>query len=376
MKGTLRITAFPQARPWFTAGRQDWLNRFACLCGSGRAALYWGLRSLGLPAGTPAWMPSYHCGVEVDAAIHAGFDPKFYKVNENLSIDEGDLSRRIERSPGPVLMVHYFGFPQPCLDRIAELCRVSKCFLIEDCAHALFSSDESGRETGTVAPMSIYSLRKTLPVVDGGALRVGGNLAIQPKLDAMAMDAYRVYLKNTIRGIAGQALTDTYRKLRWRDDGRATYPSGTGDVFSHAYTRPLSSLSRIKAGSISSSEVIDKRRENYRRLHEALTGAPGYRPLWGNLPAGMCPLFLPVSVGRRDWLMKRMADGGVETFRFGASSAHRVDGGEFRETLSLRNQLLCLPIHQDLGVDEIKAIAGEFARALAESERRTQVPTC
>src|SRR5262249_42277412 len=76
-------------------------------------------RALALPRGTPAWMPSFHCGMEVRAAADAGFDPRFYAVRGDLTIDEDDLGRRLESEPGPLLVIHYFGVPQPGLARIA-----------------------------------------------------------------------------------------------------------------------------------------------------------------------------------------------------------------------------------------------------------------
>src|SRR6185295_15072576 len=69
--------------------------------------------SLGYPTNTPVWMPSYHCGMEVRAAADAGFSPHFYRINKDLSVDVSDLAAGLRAHPGPVLLIHYFGFPQP-----------------------------------------------------------------------------------------------------------------------------------------------------------------------------------------------------------------------------------------------------------------------
>lgn len=147
------------------------LSSFAGLYGSGRAALYWACRGLSFPPGTRAWLPSFHCGVEVQAALDAGFDVGFYRINPDSTIDEDDLEHKLCTQPGVVVLIHYFGFPQPGIQRIAQFCRRLECVLIEDCAHSLFSRHQ-GRALGEFAPVSVFSLRKSLPVFDGGALQV------------------------------------------------------------------------------------------------------------------------------------------------------------------------------------------------------------
>ena len=366
MKRAASITAFPEARLWPKGGAgSGWLRSFASMHESGRAALYWALGGLALPPGTTAWMPSFHCGVEVDAAIAAGFEVRFYRVGLNLAVDEGDLRSRLALHPGPVLAIHYFGFPQPGLDRLGRLCREYGCTLIEDCAHALFSRDEAGRELGSHSPLAIYSLRKTLPVVDGGALRAVGVPAALPKLSRSAAGAYRVYLKTAARRMIGEGLTSLYRSMRWRNDSapdpEERHAARTGAA---SYRKPMSRISQMVAAATEPSQVVRIRRENFLTLNYMLKGLPEYRPVWDKLPAGTCPLFLPVRVENRAELMARMATGGIETFRFGASSPHRLDPNDFPEAAALREGILCLPVHQDLGANDIGLIARTFREAV------------
>jgi dTDP-4-amino-4,6-dideoxygalactose transaminase len=104
-------------------------------------------------------MPEYHCGVEVQAAIDAGLNVRYYRVSRDLSVDEEDLERRLRACPGPVLLIHYFGFAQPGVKRIAQLCQELGVTLIEDCAHALFSS-HGEIPLGAFAPVSVFSLKE------------------------------------------------------------------------------------------------------------------------------------------------------------------------------------------------------------------------
>ena len=366
MRAEHRITAFPVPRLWPSrASGASWLRKFTSTHESGRAALYWALHGLGLPPGTTLWMPSYHCGVEADAARAAAYDVRFFRVGVNFAIDVEDFHRRFVDRPGPVLVIHYFGFPQPDLSTICRFCQDYGCMLIEDCAHALFSCDRTGRELGDLSSLAIFSLRKTLPLVDGGALRASGP-ARKPALDPLATCAYRIYLKTAVRRAVGARAASAYRSVRWRSDRtrRPVKLDDGGDHQRESYTKPMSRLSEKIATGVDPSEVVKRRRENFHSLDDVLQGTREYRPAWNVLPAGTCPLFLPVWVENREDVMARMMGNGVETFRFGASSPHELDAREFPESTTLREKILCLPIHQDLEYSEIERIGATFRTAL------------
>jgi dTDP-4-amino-4,6-dideoxygalactose transaminase len=62
--------------------------------------------------------------------------------------------------------------------------------------------------------------------------------------------------------------------------------------------------------------------------------------------------------------MGRLAARGIETFRFGASSRYELDPGEFPGAATLRETILCLPVHQDLETNDIEYVAGMFREAV------------
>lgn len=121
------------------------LDQFDRLYAFGRDALYWGLREYASGEASCVWMPSYHCGVEVQAALDAGFEVCFYRVRSDLTIDESDLEAKVSVRPGHVMVIHYMGFVQPGSRRIASLCARLGVMLIEDCTHALLSSFDGER---------------------------------------------------------------------------------------------------------------------------------------------------------------------------------------------------------------------------------------
>ncbi|MEQ1920225.1 MAG: DegT/DnrJ/EryC1/StrS family aminotransferase, partial [Elusimicrobiota bacterium] len=135
------------------------------LYGHGRNALVEALRLAGV-AGGRVLLPAFVCRDLLSAVAAAGAEPAFYGVRPDLSPDE-DPSRWPDARA--VLAVDYFGWPQD-LSPFEAYARRTKAVLIEDAAHALFSRDAGGRLLGTRAPLGLLSLRKSLPLPNGGAL--------------------------------------------------------------------------------------------------------------------------------------------------------------------------------------------------------------
>jgi len=126
----------------------DWLPRrgpfgatlasYASLHSLGRAAIYWAIRGLQLSPDTIVKMPAYHCGVEVQAVLDAGLQVEFYGIRPDLTIDLDDLERRLVARPGPVFVIHYFGFGQPDVAAVDQMCGRLGLPWVEDCARAFF----------------------------------------------------------------------------------------------------------------------------------------------------------------------------------------------------------------------------------------------
>ena len=184
------------------------LAAYTSLHANARGAIYWALRGLNLPPETVVKMPAYHCGREVQAVIDAGLKVEFYRIRPDLTIDLDDLGSKLEKRPGPVLVIHYFGFGQPDLEAIDKMCTRLGVPWLEDCAHALFSKRD-GVPLGTCAPLAAFSLVKSLAVFEGGALTVNpqklkacGLSFAFPANGKFCWGPYRFYLREMIRGIA------------------------------------------------------------------------------------------------------------------------------------------------------------------------------
>lgn len=366
-----RITAFPRShlRHLLTRGPFSGnLKSYAGLHVSGRAALHWLIRGLQLAPGSIFWMPTYHCGVEVQVPITLGFDVGFYRVSPDLSVDEDDVDRKLRKQPGPVLLIHYYGFAQPGISRIATLCREHGVPLVEDCAHSLFSK-HGDRTLGEFAPFATFSFTKTLPVFEGGACQVNYRLAetrFQPPGDGrLSIFPYKFFFKTQMADLLGERVMGPYRRMRRK---RLTFIDET-NLFSPVcdrYYDTLSHLARRLVASVDPDGVLEARRRNWTRLDARLTGLPGYVKVFGRLPIGTCPLFLPIWVTQRPLLMERLLAKGVECFAFGATAHPRIDQLSLDEMAHTRNSIMCLPIHQQLQDADLEWIATVLGPLLRE----------
>ena len=136
------------------------------------------IRALGVQEPDVVLVPSYNCGAELDAVLKAPATARFYRVDGSARVDFDDLRQAIDARTRAVLVTHYFGLPQPDLAAIVELCREHDLFLIEDCAHALYST-HAGRSLGTFGDAGIFSLWKTLPLPNGGAVLANRPLPLE-----------------------------------------------------------------------------------------------------------------------------------------------------------------------------------------------------
>jgi len=136
----------------------------------GREALLSALVYLGLKKGDGIIIPAYMCNSTLEPLKAYGFDLIFVDVDQHLRLPTDWLSPLIsENQVKALLVVHYFGFTQ-ALDEIVNLCHQHDVKVIADASHN-FLSQQSGQNSKSLADVEIFSMRKSLPVRDGGALR-------------------------------------------------------------------------------------------------------------------------------------------------------------------------------------------------------------
>ena len=339
----------------------------------GRGALFLAARVLGLE-GREVLVPAYHQGVEVDALLAAGAQPAFYAVGTRWTVEVDELERRIGPRTRAVVLTHFAGFPGP-VAALRALADRHGLVLIEDCAQALLSVDGEC-PLGSTGDAAVFSLRKTLPVPHGGALVFNGQRGYQlPPLPRPARAPTlrglfeRMLLRaefrlpnqgNALRRL-GQWVSRRFRTGRRDDDGDRRVRReqlGLG-------TSPL--VERI-ARAHALARVVERRRRNFFHLLGALRAiAP---PLVSELPPGVCPLYYPLWVPDRDEVLARLRAENVEANEGWRTFHRRCDGEEFPDAARLREHVLELPCHQDLGPAHVAHVARAALRALSRDRTR------
>jgi perosamine synthetase len=341
-----------------------------------RNAVWLTAKLFGLSGGE-VLVPAYHHGVEIEALVDAGVNPRFYRVGRRWDVDLDDVAKKIGPDTRAIYLVHYAGFPGPAAE-LRQLADEHGLPLIEDCALSLLSSD-GGQPLGAHGNAAIYCLYKTLPVPNGGALVLNGRRYSipdppEPPRSSVASHVASALLKNAeLRaGGMGRALRGALRAV-----GRSTasaarierVATGTQHFDRNHVDLGMSPLTLHIAARQDLQGIVDARRRNYFFLLGRLRDlAP---PLMHELPAGVCPLFFPLVVEDKGELMARLLARGIHTVDFWRYFHPLCAAEEFPEVAQLRRTVLEIPCHQDLDAERMSGMAAEVRAALIEVGQRT-----
>jgi dTDP-4-amino-4,6-dideoxygalactose transaminase len=386
------IGVFPRInlRACFCRARRD--DPILCsdklfLYSSGRSALYAAARACGLPAGSRFLMPAFHCGVEVEATRLAGYDVDFYNIKPDLVIDFDDLVRRVNKNSRALVIIHYFGLMQE-VEKVLEICNAHRLILIEDCAHALYSSLR-GKLAGLTGDFGVYSLRKSIGLPDGGALLCNlasyrdpqkGKGQFEVSLFKSAVRSVLEYeaavpgsvsggLSRFVLSMRSSRSAKSKASLRLGSDPGLLWQA-SGDT--REFQRRMCGISRGLLRKESYSIIVARRRLNYRLLDEAVRRFPGVVANGWPLEEGACPLCYVIDTDNRDRFVRDLRRRNVSPYVFGASPHPLLPISEFPHAAYLRTRLMGLPVHQQLSEQDLGRIVTEFREVVAME--RSELP--
>lgn len=328
-----------------------------------RHALYYGLKSFRIGQGDEVLVPAYICTAAVDAVRASGAVPVFFRVGRDCSFDWEDVQRRISLRSRALLVVHYFGFPQN-LRPARELADRHKLALIEDCAHVLHGEIE-GKPLGSIGDASVFSWRKFLPTLYGGALVMHSEEAVRPELLSPSpwtelktlkrlLDSRVAHHGDTWIGPLLQFPADLIKSARRMASHVAEQaPQEAHDAENSGFDlrAERTALSRVSRYVLEHSDVAAiaaKRKRNYQGLWERLSRIAGVRPLFPTLPENNCPLHFPVFLGNSAGMHRHLRELGVPATAWDGVRPAGVSEGPFPESDFLYENLVFLPVHQDL----------------------------
>ena len=145
-------------------------RKYALAVNSGTSALHLSLISLGIKKNDVVLCPSFTFAASANVILYQNATPVFIDVNvETWTIDLIALEKAIKKyKPKALITVDLYG--QMCnYDRIIELCKRCKIFVIEDAAESL-GSTYGKKKAGKIGDISIFSFNgnKIITTSSGG----------------------------------------------------------------------------------------------------------------------------------------------------------------------------------------------------------------
>ena len=292
-------------------------------------------------------------------------------MGRHLRADLKDIEQKVDTRTRAVLMIHYFGFPQP-MGEVRAFCQNHGIYLIEDCAHVLAGKTEDGASIGSIGDISIFSWRKFLPLYDGGQLVIN-----DPQFDvAIPRDGGEILFslkvaKNIFDRLIDDSSSPAVRRLGeisripsvWARRLISTNGHSPRAFRIHSYDLDfdlasanlrMSSLSKYILSNIDLMQVVAKRRENYSRLLALVTPLPGVSPFYPDLPEPVCPWVFPLLVHKIKDFHLVLRKKGVPAFTWGGVIHRDLPLERFPTCQFLYDRLMFLPIHQSIGVRELE----------------------
>lgn len=347
-----------------------------------RNALHLGLRVLGVKPGSRVLVPAYICRSVPEAVLAHGTEVEFYRVDEQCRLDLEDIAARIRPPVSGVIAVHYFGLPQPDMQALRTLCDERGVVLIEDCAHVLPVSAVAGHP-GFIGHASVFSWRKFLPVFDGGTLLLDSGFAgalpshngapVRLELRACQDTAERLRVR---RGRSAHPEAQNEHHGVSPDPKTAPAPLGpsqaplwridpNGDAFQvDALGLPMMHVSRWIRDYSDLLAVAEARRRNWRAIAELLPPEVGVGQLGNELAPDAVPWVFPLRLSRSKDSCRRMRQRGVPAGAWGGVRPHNLSVGLHPQVDRLYDELVFLPIHQDLDTRSLEMVVSGVRRLL------------
>ena len=162
--------------PKFTHKVYSFEQEFARYCGvkhalatsSGTGAIMVSALALGLKPGDEVIVPAYTFAASYTALIFSGIVPVLAEIDDSLTIDPEDISRRITSKTKAIMPVHMLGNPSD-MEAIMAIAGKHGLAVLEDACQAA-GATYRGRKLGCIGRMGCFSLNvfKTISTGDGG----------------------------------------------------------------------------------------------------------------------------------------------------------------------------------------------------------------
>lgn len=351
---------------------------------SARYALSAAIEALQLLPHQSVLLPAYNCGVEIEPFIRHGLNVKWYRIKSDMTIDLDDLFNKLSENPSVLLIIHYLGFPQP-LEEIYSVCKQKGIILIEDCAHAMLSKS-SARPLGSIGDIAVFSLRKFLPIPEGGALVIN-NPVFRPKRVEKSRPKFfctyyaisemlrhgevasnklisKLYVINYCVAYSMRFILRIYSSIFKVMCDSLVYPF-SDNFYDQAQSWCLSNVALKIIKTADYVVITEQRRQHFLYILEYIKNHKlNCGIIFQTLPDGVCPLIFPIIVNNRDYIYQRLKDENVDVYIWWSDFNSSVPWVDFKDSVFLKQNILGLPIHQDLTNDKLDIMLKKLKECL------------
>jgi len=321
----------------------------------GRDALYLAINILELTKKEKCILiPDYICWIVIDVLKKANMKYVFYPVKKDLSPDFEYVSKTLNTSNNinSILVVNYFGFPQD-YNKIGNICKEFNLLFIENNTHS-FLSRYNNRWLGTFGEAGIFSFRKIVPVPDGAGLYLKKNTEISDIISykqarLSRKDAFLFWAKMFIRYFYNHSI-DPFHLINYftYNSRKLLADMDTNERFELPGKTPSKLFYRL-IDKICFDDIIKKRNDNYSLLLRNIKH-PCVAPIFPDVPEGVCPQNFPMIIknGKRDELLLHLYRSGIRAYHWPTLPEEIKQTNGYSDAKWLRENILLLPIHQDL----------------------------
>ena len=286
-------------------------------------------------------MPEYICESVLCCFNKANI--KFYRINEDFSINISDLKSKITKRTAILYVLHYFGALQPqcVLDEIKSVSIKNNLVIIEDTTHSLFSAKK------TIGDYLVCSIRKWVPIPNGGVLYYSENkMNIEKPLYNRNNDNSRLYamtLKELyLNGVINNK--SVYRKI---------FAECENNLDSQKTIMLASELSEFLLDCFDINELIYARIQNYSFLKDLLK-KQGFNTAL-EIDSYCTPLCFVIRSKKRDTIKTYLSDNNIY-----CATHWPFDGDSpVQRPNAIKNsqELLSIPVDQRYNCEHMKYVA-------------------
>ena len=326
----------------------------------GRFALLEALRILKVVPGETIIVPAYICESSISLVRKSGYKIIFVDIKTDLKFDINLVyNTAIKHNAKAIIVVNYFGFSSN-LSEIVKVLDPIGTKVIEDNCHSFLSQNN---KTDNIKPdATIFSMRKCLPIPDGGALsinltklknkiEISSNFKKPKKFKFLFFCIFEKIISSIWLPNIYSPLFDKIRhKLKniafYQKDFIKPIPQ-TPSTFLNYYLKNRHQIEKIKYRKIN----------NYNLMSKGLIKS-GLRPYFPELKEGCVPQWMLFYDPTKKIVQSLRRQGVGASYWPWDELPKEVSNSKhiYKISNELNSHLALLPIHQDIKISEINHI--------------------